>query len=142
MRALTWPAPGADRRLVGFTLAWHRGIPEEAPKPRLLVLAATSRCRLVRETIMAMAPARSESILALSVRLAVVAGIGLAGCGSRGPAAGVERGPCYGNGTCNTGLSCSSAVCVPKPFRSVESTLRRLRDRPDGRVNEIQERQP
>jgi hypothetical protein len=29
-----------------------------------------------------------------------------------GPAEGHERGPCYGNGTCNAGLTCLSNVCV------------------------------
>jgi hypothetical protein len=31
------------------------------------------------------------------------------------PAAGTERGPCYGNGTCNEGLTCASNVCVRLP---------------------------
>lgn len=35
-----------------------------------------------------------------------------AGCSSSGPAAGSERGPCYGNGTCNAGLVCLSNLCV------------------------------
>jgi hypothetical protein len=33
----------------------------------------------------------------------------LLGCGS---AVGEERGPCYGNGTCNAGLACLSGLCV------------------------------
>lgn len=39
-------------------------------------------------------------------------------CGSEeeqplpGPPAGSERGPCYGNGTCNQGLVCLSQLCV------------------------------
>jgi hypothetical protein len=33
-------------------------------------------------------------------------------CGSSAPPAGEERGPCYGNGTCNAGLSCYSSICV------------------------------
>jgi hypothetical protein len=32
--------------------------------------------------------------------------------GPPGAAAGTERGPCYGNGTCNAGLSCMSDLCV------------------------------
>lgn len=35
------------------------------------------------------------------------------GCGGGGgKAAGTERGPCYGNGTCNAGLVCLSDLCV------------------------------
>jgi len=42
----------------------------------------------------------------------------VAGCGgSSGPATGSERGPCYGNGSCNTGLECLSNTCV-KPAAS------------------------
>lgn len=29
-----------------------------------------------------------------------------------GPQPGTERGPCYGNNTCNQGLTCASNVCV------------------------------
>jgi hypothetical protein len=41
-------------------------------------------------------------------------------------AAGTERGPCYGNGTCNEGLTCASNVCVrlpeePPPARKLPS---------------------
>ncbi|HEX7670178.1 MAG TPA: hypothetical protein VF395_11365, partial [Polyangiaceae bacterium] len=31
------------------------------------------------------------------------------------PAMGAERGVCYGNGTCNSGLVCLSSVCVREP---------------------------
>jgi len=31
------------------------------------------------------------------------------------PAAGTERGPCYGNGTCNADLVCASGLCVRLP---------------------------
>ena len=34
------------------------------------------------------------------------------GAASTHPDVGAERGPCYGNGTCNTGLICASNVCV------------------------------
>ncbi len=40
------------------------------------------------------------------------------GCGKEtapGPAAGAERGPCYGNGTCDEGLTCLSDLCVVVP---------------------------
>jgi hypothetical protein len=50
-----------------------------------------------------------------SIALAIVSLIGLTvvGCGGgSGPAAGSERGACYGNGTCNTGLECLSNICV------------------------------
>jgi hypothetical protein len=38
----------------------------------------------------------------------------LAACSSSssGPAQGSERGECYPNGTCNTGLACRSGICV------------------------------
>jgi hypothetical protein len=38
--------------------------------------------------------------------------LGLAGCGKSGAPAGAERGACYGNGTCNAGLTCLSDLCV------------------------------
>lgn len=45
--------------------------------------------------------------------LGLVAAAAVCGCvGGRDPAAGTERGPCYGNGTCNPGLSCLSDLCV------------------------------
>lgn len=31
------------------------------------------------------------------------------------PAAGTERGACYGNGTCNADLVCASGLCVRLP---------------------------
>lgn len=48
----------------------------------------------------------------------VVAGM-MAACGA-GPVAGDERGPCYGNHTCNDGLACLSDVCVRVPDASVD----------------------
>jgi hypothetical protein len=48
----------------------------------------------------------------LVVALVALIGLTVYGCGSSGPATGSERGPCYGNGTCNTGLECLSNVCV------------------------------
>ena len=47
--------------------------------------------------------------LALSAVLAVAAA---ASACHHTPPAGTERGPCYGNGTCNDGLSCASDLCV------------------------------
>lgn len=40
--------------------------------------------------------------------------VGLGGCSDSGDdcAAGSERCPCYGNGTCNDGLTCASDICV------------------------------
>lgn len=35
------------------------------------------------------------------------------GCGASTPATGTLHGPCYGNGTCNTGLTCMSSMCLP-----------------------------
>jgi hypothetical protein len=53
----------------------------------------------------------------LAVALAAVVGLVAVGCGggSGSPATGTERGPCYGNGTCNTGLVCLSNTCVKPP---------------------------
>lgn len=34
------------------------------------------------------------------------------GSNGAGGAPGTERGPCYGNNTCNQGLTCASNVCV------------------------------
>jgi hypothetical protein len=47
----------------------------------------------------------------------VTATLALAACAksASGPAAGKERGPCYGNGTCDTGLVCLSELCVAPP---------------------------
>ncbi len=44
----------------------------------------------------------------------LVSSLVFGGCGSgtSGFPAGSERGPCYGNGTCDPGLSCMSDVCV------------------------------
>lgn len=37
----------------------------------------------------------------------------LCACSSEiAPEPGTERGPCYGNGTCNSGLVCASDICV------------------------------
>ncbi|HEY4393434.1 MAG TPA: hypothetical protein VGP64_05210 [Polyangia bacterium] len=36
----------------------------------------------------------------------------LAGCGSGSKAAGSVGGPCFSNGTCDTGLECLSTLCV------------------------------
>jgi MYXO-CTERM domain-containing protein len=38
--------------------------------------------------------------------------------GTGGKAAGTEGGPCYGNGTCNSGLTCLSQLCVTAPKSS------------------------
>ena len=46
--------------------------------------------------------------LAALAALVVVAGCG----GSSGKAAGTEGGPCYGNQSCNAGLTCASNLCV------------------------------
>ncbi len=37
------------------------------------------------------------------------------------PTPGVERGPCYPNGTCNAGLTCASQLCVRFPDGSVDA---------------------
>jgi hypothetical protein len=42
-----------------------------------------------------------------------IVGVLLATC--RNPATGTERGACYGNATCNEGLSCLSETCVRLP---------------------------
>jgi cysteine-rich repeat protein len=44
-----------------------------------------------------------------------VAALALAGCGSSGKAAGTEGGPCFGNLTCDAGLTCASSLCVRLP---------------------------
>src|SRR6185295_1078900 len=52
----------------------------------------------------------SKSALALWLSFG---GLVLAGCGGGGgKATGTEGGPCYGNKTCNTGLTCYSDLCV------------------------------
>lgn len=49
------------------------------------------------------------------IPLAAAAVAALAACGADGPAAGSERGPCYGNGSCDDGLVCASDHCVKSP---------------------------
>jgi len=55
----------------------------------------------------------SRASVALALAFAFAVG---AGCGddeeASGPAAGAERGPCYGNKTCDAGLTCLSDLCV------------------------------
>lgn len=51
---------------------------------------------------------------------ALALALALGGCGKAADApaaapAGTERGACYGNGTCNDGLVCLSALCVRPP---------------------------
>lgn len=51
----------------------------------------------------------------LGALLAVVSILAMgaaAGCGSSSKSAGSEGGPCYGNGSCNSGLTCLSQLCV------------------------------
>ena len=58
-----------------------------------------------------------------AVRVFALALVLLVGCSDEGPGTGqdsgpvpgTERGPCYGNGTCNSGLTCASGVCVRLP---------------------------
>jgi len=50
-------------------------------------------------------------VIAASAAVAIAAG----GCGKSTAREGTERGPCYGNGTCNEGLDCLSEVCVKLP---------------------------
>jgi hypothetical protein len=57
-------------------------------------------------------------LILTGVLVAVGVGVGL-GVGlmirSGGRAPGAEGGPCYGNGTCDSGLSCISQLCVASP---------------------------
>lgn len=46
---------------------------------------------------------------------ALIAGACAKDPSSATPAAGSERGACYGNGTCNDGLVCLSDLCVRPP---------------------------
>jgi hypothetical protein len=61
-------------------------------------------------------PSRCVLVLVLVVACGGGDGKGdsLAGSGGSGDtgAPGTERGPCYGNGTCNRGLTCASNLCV------------------------------
>jgi hypothetical protein len=41
----------------------------------------------------------------------------LCACESSDKGPGIEGGPCYPNGTCNTGLTCASNLCVILPIR-------------------------
>lgn len=58
----------------------------------------------------------------MQLRFGLILGIALAaGLGCSGSAAeqGTERGACYGNGTCNEGLTCLSDICVAAPDAQV-----------------------
>lgn len=44
--------------------------------------------------------------------LSFLGALSCSGGATNAPAAGSERGPCYGNGTCNAGLTCLSELCV------------------------------
>lgn len=55
---------------------------------------------------------------AIAIALIVTAGLGAVGCEKKqagAGSAGKELGACYGNGTCDQGLQCLSAVCVRPP---------------------------
>jgi len=47
--------------------------------------------------------------------------VALAACGKPANSDGTERGACYGNGTCNAGLSCLSGRCVRLPEADCDS---------------------
>jgi hypothetical protein len=53
---------------------------------------------------------RLTSVVVLAIGACAI--FGACGGGSSGPKAGDERGACYGNGSCNAGLTCASNVCV------------------------------
>ncbi len=63
----------------------------------------------------------------------VVVGLGATGCkkspaadDSAAAAAGSERGACYGNGTCNDGLTCLSELCVRPPGADCDKVAAKL----------------
>jgi hypothetical protein len=60
----------------------------------------------------------SGQLARLARALWVLGGLASWGCGRGGAPAGTERGPCYGNATCNPGLTCLSDVCVAKSAAS------------------------
>lgn len=61
-------------------------------------------------------------------RIAVVLALALAAvaCSKKGPKEGTERGPCYGNKTCNDGLICLSDLCVRPPPADCEKVVEKL----------------
>jgi hypothetical protein len=61
-------------------------------------------------------------VLALSMAIVLV----LFGCSKKGPEAGSERGPCYGNKTCNEGLICLSDLCVRPPPADCDKVVEKL----------------
>ncbi len=54
-----------------------------------------------------------------SLIVLALVGVGVVGCAN---SQGGEREHCYGNGTCNAGLVCSSNVCVEAPQRDAGAT--------------------
>jgi hypothetical protein len=55
------------------------------------------------------------------LRTALVVAVGMSAACGAGPVTGDERGPCYGNHTCNDGLACLSDVCVRIPDAGVDA---------------------
>lgn len=53
----------------------------------------------------------------MTVGRAALVALLLCSCASKEKDPGTEGGPCYGNGTCNAGLSCASNLCVRIPGR-------------------------
>lgn len=47
-------------------------------------------------------------------------------CSQKSVPVGEERGPCYGNGTCNQGLVCLSDLCVQPPPADCQAVATRL----------------
>lgn len=74
---------------------------------------------------------RSRWVDAVVVVVMVV--VGLAACKkapesgkAAGTADGTERGACYGNGTCNQGLTCLSKLCVRPPGADCDQVATKL----------------
>jgi hypothetical protein len=49
-----------------------------------------------------------------------------AACSQKSVPVGAERGPCYGNGSCNQGLVCLSDLCVQPPPPDCQAVATRL----------------
>jgi len=81
----------------------------------------------------------------LVIRVALLTLVALAGCG-RGKAGsgadGTERGACYGNGTCNAGLSCLSNRCVRPPGADCDAVAEALATLELGNYAPREQRKP
>jgi len=68
------------------------------------------------------------------IRMLVFTALLAGGCSK--PATGSEKGPCYGNGTCNAGLTCLSDICVRDDAADLSMSLPDMSVAGDGSMSQ------